>query len=93
MCNRKETTWWEPSGQIKTECWESESSEEHVANQGVSDVADGTACKGVQALAPLGSWKKIWEEVPSLSICLSIYLSNNKELLVPFENKMREIFL
>ena len=35
------------------------------------------ACKGVQALAPPGSQKKIWEEVLSLSICLSIYLTTN----------------
>ena len=35
------------------------------------------ACKGVQALAPPGSWMKIWEEeVLSLSICLSTHLSH-----------------
>ena len=28
--------------------------------RGVSDVSDGTACKGVQALAPPGSKMKIW---------------------------------
>ena len=27
--------------------------------RGVLDVSDDTACKGVQALAPPGSWKKI----------------------------------
>ena len=37
------------------------------------------ACKWVQALAPPGSWKKIWEEVLSLSICLSIHLSHTTE--------------
>ena len=37
------------------------------------------ACKRVQVLAPPGSQKKIWEEeVLSLSICLSIYLSNQQ---------------
>ena len=37
------------------------------------------ACKGVQALAPPGSWKKIWEKVLSLSICLSTHLSHTTE--------------
>ena len=32
------------------------------------------------------------EEVPSLSICLSIYLSTNNKLWALFENKMRDIF-
>ena len=39
-----------------------------------------SACKGVQALAPPGSWKKRWkEEVLSLSICLSTHLSHTTE--------------
>ena len=33
------------------------------------------------------------EEVPSLSICLSIYLSTNNKLWALLENKMRDIFL
>ena len=38
------------------------------------------ACKGVQALAPLGSWRKIWEEqVLSMSICHSTHLSYTTE--------------
>ena len=38
------------------------------------------ACKRVQALAPPGSRKKIWEEeVLSLSICLSTHLSHSTE--------------
>ena len=42
---------------------------------------DWRACKGVQALAPSGSWKKIWEEeVPSLSVCLSTHLSYTTEI-------------
>ena len=49
------------------------------------------ACKGVQALTSPGSRKKIWEEVLSLSICLSIYLSTNNKLWALFENK-RDIF-
>ena len=52
-----------------------------------------SAGKGVQALAPSGSRKKIWEEVLSLSICLSIYLSTINKLWALFENKMRDIFL
>ena len=32
------------------------------------------------------------EEVPSLSICLSIYLSNLQQAGCPFENKVREIY-
>ena len=32
------------------------------------------------------------EEVSSLSICLSIYLSTNNKLWAPLENKMRDIF-
>ena len=40
------------------------------------------ACKGVQALAPPGSWKKIWEEeVLSLSICLFTHFSHTTETL------------
>ena len=37
------------------------------------------ACQGLQGLAPPGSWKKIWEEVLSLSICLSTHLSHTTE--------------
>ena len=32
------------------------------------------------------------EEVPSLSVCLSIYLSNLQQTCAPLENKMREIY-
>ena len=38
-----------------------------------------SACKGVLALASPGSRKKIWEEVLSLSICLSTHLSHTTE--------------
>ena len=51
VCNRKETTWWEPRRQIWTECWESQSSEGHAANQRRLR----RACKGVQALARVQS--------------------------------------
>ena len=71
------------------QCRESESSVRRAADQCVSD---GTACKEVQTLAPPGSQKKIWEEVFSLSICLSIYHSTNNKLWALFENKMRGIF-
>ena len=53
-----------------------------------------SACKGVQALAPPGSQKKVWDKKKSpLSICLSIYLSTNNKLWASFENKTRDIFL
>ena len=61
-----------------------QSSQRHAADQGVSDVAIDTACKGVQALAPPGSRKKIWEEVLFLSICISIYLRNLQQTVGPF---------
>ena len=38
-----------------------------------------SACKEVQALAPPGSWRKIWVEVLSLSICLPTHLSDPTE--------------
>ena len=37
VCNRKETTWWEPRGQIWTKWRESESSVGHAADQVDSD--------------------------------------------------------
>ena len=73
-----------------------ESSQGHAANQRcLRGHSDDTACKGVQVLASLASRKKIWgqEEVPSLSICLSIYFSNQQQTVGPFENKMRDIFI
>ena len=58
------------------QCWELQSSKEHAADQR----SLWRACKEVQALAPPGSWKKIWEEeVLSLSICLSTHLSHTTE--------------
>ena len=76
VCNWKGITWWEPCGQIWTECRESQSSKGHAADQRHL----WPACKGVQALASSGSWKKIWEEeVLSLSICLSTHLSHTTE--------------
>ena len=48
------------------------------------------ACGRVQALATTGSRKKIWEEVLSLSICLSIsQLTSN---CGPFSRMKREIY-
>ena len=55
VCNRKETIKWEPRDQIYTE---SESWEGHAAEQRRLC----WACKGMQALAPSDSQKKIWEE-------------------------------
>ena len=53
----------------------SSSSEGHAADQRCL----WWACKGMQALTPSGSRKKIWEEVLSLSICLSTHLSHTTE--------------
>ena len=76
MCNRKETTWWEPCGQIWTECGEWQSSK----GDAVGQKRLWRACKGVQALAPPGFWKKIWgEEIFPLSICLPTDLSHTTE--------------
>ena len=86
MCNRKENTWWEPRGQIRTECQESQSSVGHAADQrGL-----WRAWKGVKELAPTGSWKK----KSSLSQYMSLHLSLKQQLTVgPFMNKRRNIFL
>ena len=65
---------------------ESETSEGHAADQRCLGL------QGVQALATSGS-QKIWEEVLSMSISLSIYLSTNNKLWALLENKMRDIFL
>ena len=63
--------------------------------RGVLDVSDDTAYKGVQALAPPGSRKKIWDKKKSpiwVYVSPSISQTNNKQWS-PFENKMRDIFL
>ena len=63
--------------------------------RGLSDLSDDTACKGVPALAPPGSRKKIWEKKKSprwVYISPSIFQTNNK-LWALFKNKMRDIFL
>ena len=58
--------------------------------RGVSD----ELAKGCKRCPPPDSQKKIGEEeVLSLSICLSLYLSTNIKLEALFENKMRDIFL
>ena len=48
------------------------------------------AIAGTRWLLEEDMWQ---DEVLSLSICLSIYLSNLQKLGVPFENKMRDISL
>ena len=52
---------------------------------------------GLQAGASVSTpWLQVedmgQEEVPSLSICLSIYISNFQQTVCPFENKMRVIY-
>ena len=47
--------------------------------RGVSVVSDDTACKGVPQEEYIG------QEFPSLSICLSSYLSNLKQTVCPFQ--------
>ena len=42
-----------------------ESSEGHTADQRVRGISDDTACTGVQALAPTGFRKKIWDKKKS----------------------------
>ena len=67
VCNRKETTWWEPHGQI----WTRSRSERRLWR----------AYKVVQALAPPGSWKKIWKEkVFFLRISFSTHLTHTTEI-------------
>ena len=88
-CNRKGITWLEPGGEIWTECRESQSSERHATEQRRL----WRACKGVQALAPPGSWKKIWEEVlyfEYMSLHPSLIHHRN---INPFENKVWDIYI
>ena len=63
--------------------------------QPIRGVSDNTAWKGVQALVPPGSQKKIWDKKKSpfwAYVSPSISQTNN-ELCVHFENKMTDIFL
>ena len=63
--------------------------------RGIMVVSDDTAWKAVQALAPTGSWKKIWGKKKSplwVYVSPSISQTYNK-LCAPFENKMRYIFI
>ena len=63
VCNRKETTWYENHAvRIRQSAENQESSQGHSADQRVYVVSDDTACKGVQALAPPCSRKKIWDK-------------------------------
>ena len=66
VCNRKETTWWEPRGQIWTECWELQSSEGHTAEQ----KHPWQACKGVLASGKQYGKKKssLWDMSLHLSL-------------------------
>ena len=50
--------------------------------RGVSDLSNDTTCMGVQALTPLGSWKKIWDKKKSpiwVYVSPSISQTNNKQ--------------
>ena len=69
------------------------SSKGHAADQRVKVVFDDTVCKGVQALAPAGSRKKIWNRKSSP---LWVYVSPPISQLrtncgPPFENKIRDV--
>ena len=69
-----------------------ESSQGYAADRGISVVSNDTAWKGVQALAPPSSKKKIWGKKKSplwVFVSPSISQIYNK-LCAPFENKMRE---
>ena len=74
---QKETTWWEPCGQIQTECRESQSSEGHTADQRCL----WWACKGA---ASVGTPWLLEEDMGRRSplseyICLSAHLSQTTE--------------
>ena len=66
-----------------------ESSQGHAAEQRCLSLQGGASI-GTTWLSEKGMRQ---EEVPSLSIYLSIYLSTKNKLWVPNENKMRDIFL
>ena len=68
---------------------ESESSKGHAADQRRLSLL-GRASVGTPGLPEEDMGQ---EEVSSLSLCLSIYLSTNNKLWTRFENKMRDIFL
>ena len=88
VCNRKGTTWYENyavrfrQNRVRIES----RARDTQPIRGVSVVSDDTAYKGVQKLAPpwLQEIDMGQEEVPYLSICLSIYLSNSQQTGYPF---------
>ena len=64
--------------------------ENQESSQGYAYGLQGGASVGTPWLSEEGMGE---EEVPSLSICLSIYLSTNNKQWAPLENKMRDIFI
>ena len=57
-----------------------------------TEVVSDELARGLQALVPPGSWKKIWEEVHSLSIFLSTHLSHTTKISTLSRMK-REIYI
>ena len=74
-----------PRGQILTEAENRKSSQGHAADQRVRSSLPIRLVKGCKRWRSSGSRKKIWEEVLSLSICLSIYLSNQLKTVGPLQ--------
>ena len=84
---------WEPRGQVLTV------SPDRIEirardTQPIKGVSHDTICKGVQALAPLGSRKKILDKKSPLWVYVSPSISQtNNKLWAAFENKKRDWFL
>ena len=97
VCDRKETTWWEPRSQIKTVCRESGVEPGTCSQSEVSRTSLTTwqLPKGCKHWYPLTPGRRYWTKRSLLSeympLQLSLKLTTNSRLL--FKNKMRDIFL
>ena len=96
VCNQKETTWYENYAVSFRQSVQSESSRAGICSR--SEALGRLWRYALQGGANVGiPWLQEedmgQEEVPSLSICLSIYLLNLKQTAHLFENKMRDMFL